>query len=151
MTEIEPVLELIRPPRWAHYKEVEESKLMTDINTVSLSGVLANNVETSKTKGIAVARFFIDVEGAGDKRAAGNFKVVAFAEQADMAKELAEGDRIVLVGALLERRGRGVKEMEIRARNIIPLSQKEKPDDVDEKEEEEAEEEGPEFEVEPVE
>ena len=124
---------------------------MTDINTVSISGVLASNVDTSKAKDVAVARFFVDVEGAGNKRATGKFKVVAFAEQADAAKELAEGDRIVLVGALLERRGRGVRGMEIRARNIIPLSQKEKPDDVDEKEEKEAEEEEPEFEVEPVE
>ena len=87
---------------------------MTDINTVSLSGVLASNVETSKAKGLAVARFFIDVEGAGDKRAVGNFKIVAFAEWADIAKKLSEGDRIVLVGALLERRGRGIREMEIR-------------------------------------
>ena len=124
---------------------------MTDINTISLSGVLASDVETSEAKDIAVARFFIDVEGAGDKRATGNFKIVAFAEQADVAKELAEGDRIVLVGALLERKGRGIREIEIRARNIILLSPKEKSDDVNEKEEEEAEEEEPEFEVEPVE
>ena len=123
---------------------------MTDINTVSLSGIVASKVETSKAKNISVARFYVDVQGAGDKRPYGNFKVVAFAEQADMAKELAEGDRIVLVGALLERRGRGIQKMEIRARNIIPLSQKEKPDDVDEKEEEETEEEEPEFEAEPV-
>jgi hypothetical protein len=124
---------------------------MTDINTVSLSGIVASEVETSKAKDVSVARFYVDVEGAGDKGAYGNFKVVAFAEQADMAKELAEGDRIVLVGALLERRGRGIQGMEIRARNIISLSQKEKADDVDEKNEEEAEQEEPEFEVEPVE
>ena len=124
---------------------------MNDINTVSISGVLASNVETSKAKDVAVARFFIDVEGAGDKRASGKFKVVAFAEQADVAKELAEGDRIVLVGALLEWRGRGMRDIEIRARNIIPLSHKGKPDDVNGKEEEEAEEKEPEFEVEPVE
>ena len=113
---------------------------MTDINTVSLSGVLATNVETSKAKGIAVARFFIDVEGAGDKRAVGNFKVVAFAESADIARKLAEGDRIVLVGALLERRGRGVREMEIRVRNLIPLPKEEQPKETPEAEAEEAEE-----------
>ena len=124
---------------------------MTDINTVSISGVLASNVETSKAKDVAVARFFVDVEGAGNKRASGKFKVVAFAEQADVAKELAEGDRIVLVGALLEWRGRGMRDIEIRARNIIPLSHKEKPNDIDEKGEEEAEQEEPEFEAEPVE
>jgi hypothetical protein len=125
---------------------------MTDINTVSLSGIVASKVETSKAKEVSVARFYVDVEGAGDKRSYGNFKVVAFAEQADMAKELAEGDRIVLVGALLERRGRGIQAMEIRARNIIPLSHKEKPDDANEENnEEEAEQEEPEFEVEPVE
>ena len=124
---------------------------MNDINTVSISGVLASDVETSKAKDVTVARFFIDVEGAGDKRASGKFKVVAFAEHADAAKELAEGDRIVLVGALLEWRGRGMRDIEIRARNIIPLSNKGKPDDVNGKEEEEAEEKEPEFEVEPVE
>ena len=124
---------------------------MTDINTVSISGVLANDVETSKAKDVSVARFFIDVEGAGNKRAAGKFKVVAFAEQADVAKELAEGDPIVLVGALLEWRGRGMRDIEIRARNIIPLSHKEKPNDIDEKGEEDIEQEEPEFEVEPVE
>ena len=68
MTEIEPVPGLIRPPRWAHYKEVENLTLMTDINTVSLSGVLANNVETSKAKDIAVARFFIDVVSGKEKQ-----------------------------------------------------------------------------------
>ena len=100
---------------------------------------------------MAVARFFIDVEGAGDKRPTGKFKVVAFAEQAEMARELAEGDRIVLIGALLEWRGKGMRDVEIRARNIIPLSRKERSADVDEKGEEEAEEVEPEFEVEPVE
>ena len=111
---------------------------MTDINTVSLSGVLASNVETSKAKGIAVARFFIDVEGAGDKRAVGNFKVVAFAEWADIAKQLSEGDRIVLVGALLERRGRGIQEMEIRVRKLIPLPKEEEPKEPPETEAEKA-------------
>ena len=124
---------------------------MTDINTVSLSGIVASKVETSKAKNVSVARFYVDVQGAGNNRPCGNFKVVAFAEQADMAQELAEGDRIVLVGALLERRGRGIQKMEIRARNIISLSHKEEPDDVDEKEGEGAEEEEPEFEAEPVE
>ena len=124
---------------------------MTDINTVSLSGIVASNVETSKARNISVVRFYLDVQGAGDKRPSGNFKVVAFAEQADAAKELAEGDRIVLVGALLEWRGRGMRDIEIRARNIIPLSHKEKSNDIDEKGKEEAEQEEPEFEEEPVE
>ena len=113
--------------------------------------MLASDVEISKAKDVSVARFFIDVEGAGNKRASGKFKVVAFAEQADVANKLAVGDPIVLVGALLEWRGRGMRDIEIRARNIIPLSHKEKPNDVDEKGEEEAEQEEPEFEVEPVE
>lgn len=96
---------------------------MTDINTVSLSGVLTSNVETSKAKDVPVARFYIDVEGAGDQRAKGNFKIVAFGEWADAAKKLSEGDRVVLVGALLERRRRESREMEIRVRNLIPLSE----------------------------
>jgi len=57
-------------------KRSENFKLMTDINTVSLSGVLVADVEMSKAKGISVARFFVDVEGAGDQRAWGNFKVL---------------------------------------------------------------------------
>jgi len=121
---------------------------MTDINTVSLSGVLATNVETSKAKDVAVARFFIDVEGAGDKRAIGNFKVIAFAEWADIAKQLSEGDRIVLVGALLERRGRGTREMEIRIRNLIPLPIKEPSEEPAESEAEETEEDEDEIEKE---
>ena len=127
---------------------------MTDINTVSISGTVASKVETSKAKGLSVARFYIDVEGAGDKSPYGNFKVVAFAEMADKAKELKEGDRVALVGALLERRGRGVREMEIRLRNLILLTHKEQPDDTaedeTEEEEEEAEEDDAEFEVTPV-
>ena len=99
---------------------------MSDINTVSLSGVLTADVESSRSKDLSVARFYIDVEGAGDKRPFGNFKIVAFAEWAELAKKLSEGDRVILVGALSERRGRGKREMEIRVRNLIPLT-KEKP------------------------
>jgi len=99
---------------------------MSDINTVSLSGVLTADIESSKSKDLSVARFYIDVEGAGDKRPFGNFKIVAFAEWAELAKKLSEGDRVILVGALLDRRGRGKHETEIRVRNLIPLT-KEKP------------------------
>lgn len=94
---------------------------MADINTVSLSGVLTSDVETSKAKGVLVARLFIDVEGAGDQRTCGNFKVVAFDEWAEVARKLSGGDRVILVGALLERKGRGRRGMEIRVRNLIPL------------------------------
>ena len=130
--------------------KVEQTRIiMTDINTVSLSGTVSSKVETSKAKGVSVARFYIDVEGAGDKRPYGNFKAVAFAEQADAAGELSEGDRVVLVGALLERSGRGAREMEIRVRNLIPLLKEEQPDTADEDgEDDETEEE--EFEVKPV-
>jgi len=99
---------------------------MSDINTVSLSGVLTANVESSRSKDLSIARFYIDVEGAGDKRPCGNFKIVAFAEWAELAKKLSGGDRVILVGALLDRRGRGKHETEIRVRNLIPLT-KEKP------------------------
>jgi len=94
---------------------------MSDINTVSLSGVLVGDVETAKAKGMSVARFFIEVEGAGDRSARGNFKAVAFAEWADVAKNLSEGDRVVLVGALLDRSARGGRKTEIRVRNLIRL------------------------------
>jgi single-stranded DNA-binding protein len=79
-------------------KRSENFKLMTDINTVSLSGVLVADVEMSKAKGVSVARFFVDVESAGDQRAWGNFKVVAFAEWAEVAKKLSRGDKVVVVG-----------------------------------------------------
>ncbi len=94
---------------------------MADINTVSLSGVIASNVETSKSKGITVARFYIDVEGAGDSRQTGNFKIVAFANWADAAKALSQGDHVVLVGALVERRRWAVPGVEVKVRNLIPL------------------------------
>lgn len=94
---------------------------MTDMNTVSLSGVLSGDVETAESKGIKIARFFIDVEGAGDQRPCGIFKVVAFSDWAEAAKNLSTGDRVVLVGALCERRGRGRREVEIRVRNLIRL------------------------------
>ena len=110
---------------------------MAEINTVSLSGILTSDVQTSKAKGLSIARFFIDVEGAGDKRPCGNFKAVAFAEWANIAKQLSEGDRVILVGALLERRGRGIREMEIRVRNLIPLPKQEQPEETPEAQAEE--------------
>jgi len=94
---------------------------MTDMNTVSLSGVLNGDVETAESKGIKIARFFIDVEGAGDQRPCGIFKVVAFADWAEAARNLSSGDQVVLVGALCERRAKGRREVEIRIRNLIRL------------------------------
>ena len=44
------------------------ARLMADINIVSLSGVLTSPVETARAKDVPVARFYIDVEGAGDQR-----------------------------------------------------------------------------------
>jgi len=41
---------------------------MAEFNTVCLSGVLRGKVEVYKKQGLQVARFFIDVEGAGDGR-----------------------------------------------------------------------------------
>jgi len=94
---------------------------MVEINTVSLSGVVSGDVEIKKAKDMQVARFFIEVEGAGERRSHGKFMVVAFAEWAEVAKKLTEGDRLVLVGALSEWRGKGMRDVEIRARNLIPL------------------------------
>ncbi len=111
---------------------------MPDINTVSLSGVLTGPVETSRAKDVSVARFHIDVQGAGDHRPSGSFKVVAFGEWADVARNLSPGDRVVLVGTLLERRRRGGHELEVRVRNLIPLPQEE--EEIEGGEEEEAEE-----------
>ena len=74
---------------------------MADINTVSLSGVVAGDVEIRKAKDMEVARFFIEVEGADERRSYGKFMVVAFATWAAVARKLSEGTRIVIVGVLL--------------------------------------------------
>ena len=50
---------------------------MVELNTVCLSGVLSGKVEPYRKEALQVARLYIDVEGAGDRRARGNFKVVA--------------------------------------------------------------------------
>jgi len=71
---------------------------MAEINTVSLSGVVNGDVEIRKAKDMEVARFFIEVEGAGERRSHGKFMVVAFAEWAEVARKLSEGNRIVIVG-----------------------------------------------------
>ena len=97
---------------------------MNDINTVSLSGTLRTKVDISEYKGLNIARFFMDVEGAGDQKSSGNFKVVAFAELAEAAQNLTTGDRVVVVGALSARQARGKPEIEIRIRNLIKLPKK---------------------------
>ncbi len=95
---------------------------MIDINTVTLSGILADDVEISKAKDLSVARFYIDVEGAGEQKSCGNFKAVAFDKLAEVITGLSKGDRVVLLGALVNRKGRGRQEIEIRLRNLIPLT-----------------------------
>ena len=94
---------------------------MTDINTVSLSGIVADDVKKSKSKGVSVARFFLEVQGAGNPRPVGKFEIVAFAEWAEMASKLSKGDRVVLVGALFEWRGNGMYAIEIHVRRLILL------------------------------
>ena len=84
---------------------------MIDINTTTLSGVLTNDVETSKAKDLSVARFYLDVEGAGEQKSSGNFKAVAFEKLAEAAAGLSKGDRVVLLGDLVERKGRGRHEI----------------------------------------
>lgn len=108
---------------------------MADINTVSLSGVVAGPVERARAKDVPVARFYLDVEGAGDGRPNGNFKAVAFGQEAEAAGRLSEGDRVVLVGTLLERRRRGGREVEIRVRNLIRLPHEGEEEGEDEEEE----------------
>lgn len=71
---------------------------MPDINTVSLSGVLTAGVETHRKADLEVARFYNDVEGAGDNRPKGNSKVVAFDDNARLAEEnVYEGLRLTKV------------------------------------------------------
>jgi len=94
---------------------------MAEFNTVWLSGVLTGDVDTYKKQGLQVARFYIDVEGAGDGRLQGNFKVVAFGNHAEVAmKDLQKGSRVLIMGALLERR-RGGRGIEIRVRRLLLL------------------------------
>jgi single-stranded DNA-binding protein len=93
---------------------------MAEFNTVCLSGVLSGDVETYKKQGLQVARFFVDVEAAGDSKPRGNFKIVAFGDTAEIAiRNLRQGSHVLVVGALLERRKRG--EVEIRARRLLLL------------------------------
>ena len=94
---------------------------MTDINTVSLSGIVADDVKKSKSKGVSVARFSLEVQGAGNPRPVGKFEIVAFAEWAEMASKLSQGDRVVLVGALFEWRSKGMYSVAIQVRRLIPI------------------------------
>jgi single-stranded DNA-binding protein len=95
---------------------------MAEINTVCISGVLTRDVENHSRQGLQVARFFIDVEGAGDGRLCGNFKVVAFGRLAEAAtKELEKGSRVLVMGPLLERRRRSGREVEIRVNRMLTL------------------------------
>lgn len=99
---------------------------MADINSVSLSGIVAHKVEVSEAKGFPVAHFYIDVEGGGQQKPKGKFKIVAYAECVDVAKKLSVGDRIVLIGFLSEWRGKGMREIEVIVRRLIPLADKER-------------------------
>jgi hypothetical protein len=53
---------------------------MVELNTVCLSGVLSGKVEPYRKEAPQVARLYLDVEGAGDRRARGKLKVVAFGD-----------------------------------------------------------------------
>jgi single-stranded DNA-binding protein len=71
-----------------------------DINTVTLSGTLVSEVETSSSRDLIAARFLIAVTGAGEGTSAGTFNAVAFGEKAGEVEDLHQGDRVILLGAL---------------------------------------------------
>ena len=88
---------------------------MAEINTVSLSGVVSGDVEIKKTKDMEVARFFIEVEGAGERRSHGKFMVVAFAEER-WRRMTAQIDAVVPVPLHKERQDeRGYNQSELLA------------------------------------
>ena len=95
-----------------------------DINTVTISARLATDVQTYHKEDLTVARFLVDVPGSGETRKSGTFKVVAFGDRAEYAREnLKEGDSIILLGTLWQRRSsRGGQNIEIHARTILSAS-----------------------------
>lgn len=94
-----------------------------DINTVTLSAKLATDVQTCRKEDLTVARFLVDVTGSGEARKSGTFKVVAFGDRAEYAREnLKEGDSIILLGSLWQRRGsRDGHNIEIHVRTLIRM------------------------------
>jgi hypothetical protein len=77
-----------------------QSSVKDDINTVTLSGTLVSEVETSSSRDLVAARFLIAVAGAGEAGSSGVFKAVAFGEKATELEGLHQGDRVVLLGAI---------------------------------------------------
>jgi hypothetical protein len=76
-------------------EDSRRNKPMSDINSVSLSGIVAHKVEISEAKGFPVAHFYIDVEGGGQQKPKGKFKIVAYAECVEVARKPSVGDRIL--------------------------------------------------------
>ena len=94
---------------------------MPEINTISVSGVLYNDVDLCRTNGIPEARFYLQIEGASTTRPCGIIAIVAYSQWIEVTKKLSKGDRVIIVGALNEWRGSGVRDIEIIIRNLIPL------------------------------
>lgn len=100
---------------------------MTNINTVTLSGIVADPIRKSKTKGALVARFFLEVQGTEGPRSLGKFEIIASGEWAEMAQHLSKGDHVVLVGYLQQRQDKA----EIHVKKLIPLISEEEIDNDD--------------------
>jgi len=94
---------------------------MTDINTISLSGTIADNVRKSKAKGVPMARFFLEVRGEEKPHPLSKFEVIASDEWAERAYGLSKGDQIVLVGSLHAWSSNGIHSTEVHVRRLIPL------------------------------
>jgi len=95
------------------------------INTIILTGRI-NKLEISQTQNMKLCRIYLAVEGeTGDD--VQELKVVLFAEKTPQCEGLKEGDRIVVLGSLNIRTwGKEGKEIEVHAKRVIPLAEKEK-------------------------
>ena len=94
---------------------------MAEINTVSVSGIVFDHVGLSKTDGIPEARFYLQIEGASTTRQHGLIEIVAYAQWIEVVKKLSKGERVIIVGALNEWRGKGMRDIQIKVRNLIRL------------------------------
>lgn len=95
------------------------------INTLTITGRI-NKLETSETQTMKLCRIYlaVEMEAEGDVQ---ELKVVLFAEKTPQCEGLKEGDSVVVLGSLNIRTwGKDGKELEVHARRVIPLAEKEK-------------------------
>lgn len=100
---------------------------MVDINTITVSGTVVGEVDTSSKGDLNIARFQLALITADEAAEPSQFKVVAFGDNAKFCEQtLKEGDPIVVLGRLQSRRWAKRQEVEIMARTIIRIGKREK-------------------------